>query len=227
MPKDLGKSFTSQLCRNIKMKSISPPFLSSARKASALRFALLAAAVCLSRVIPHLPNFSPVLAICLWIGARGFSSQGALRGLMAVFIGVFASDLFMQSFDPAMVAVYVAFMALSGLGFIARGHLYQADDFSLSNRTTTKSLSGKWAKKTLTSILLPASGAVFFFVFTNFAVWCFSGMYPLNLTGLFECFALAVPFFRTSLVATVGAFLVFEAFYFVSYFVRLKAEAVV
>jgi hypothetical protein len=45
-----------------------------------------------------------------------------------------------------------------------------------------------------------ASGMVFFIV-SNFGVWVTSGMYAHTLDGLLECYVMALPFFRTSLMA--------------------------
>lgn len=46
-------------------------------------------------------------------------------------------------------------------------------------------------------------GSVLFFIATNFAVWMFSGMYSQTAAGLGECYAMAIPFFRTSLLSDI------------------------
>jgi len=38
------------------------------------------------------------------------------------------------------------------------------------------------------------SCSLIFFAASNFAVWAFSGMYPLNVQGLAQCYAAALPF---------------------------------
>ncbi|MGB9395411.1 MAG: DUF6580 family putative transport protein [Pseudolabrys sp.] len=38
------------------------------------------------------------------------------------------------------------------------------------------------------------SCSLIFFVTTNFAVWAFSGIYPLTLEGLMQCYVAALPF---------------------------------
>ena len=45
-------------------------------------------------------------------------------------------------------------------------------------------------------------GALVFFIVTNFGVWA-SGMYGYTLSGLINCFILAIPFFGYSLVSTL------------------------
>ena len=42
--------------------------------------------------------------------------------------------------------------------------------------------------------------SILFFLTTNLAVWAFGTMYSHNLTGLMECYAMAVPFFKNSLL---------------------------
>ncbi len=44
------------------------------------------------------------------------------------------------------------------------------------------------------------SGSILFFILTNFAVWTFSQWYPHNIQGLIECYMMAVPFFKNTLL---------------------------
>jgi uncharacterized membrane protein len=43
------------------------------------------------------------------------------------------------------------------------------------------------------------TSSVIFFIVTNLAVWLVDGMYPLNFSGLIQCYTMALPFFRNSL----------------------------
>ncbi len=54
--------------------------------------------------------------------------------------------------------------------------------------------------------------AVIFFLTTNFGVWLM-GWYPHTLAGLQECFILALPFFRKTLISTVFYSTVFFGIY--------------
>ena len=40
-----------------------------------------------------------------------------------------------------------------------------------------------------------------FFVFTNLGVWLSGTLYQVNLTGLIECFVMAIPFYGNSLIS--------------------------
>jgi hypothetical protein len=46
-------------------------------------------------------------------------------------------------------------------------------------------------------------GAVMFFLITNFGVWALGGgvRYPMTFAGLIECYTMALPFFRNSLIS--------------------------
>ena len=46
------------------------------------------------------------------------------------------------------------------------------------------------------------TGAVIFFVLTNFGVWA-SGSYGYTLNGLISCYLLAIPFFGYSIISTI------------------------
>jgi len=62
-------------------------------------------------------------------------------------------------------------------------------------------LIGLWLKnhKNAKNIILGTLfSSVIFFIVTNSAVWAFGSMYPKSLAGIFECFTLALPFFRNT-----------------------------
>ncbi len=56
------------------------------------------------------------------------------------------------------------------------------------------------------------SGAVIFFILTNFGVWL-NGSYGYNLIGLFTCYSLALPFFGYTLISTFVFSLIIETVY--------------
>jgi hypothetical protein len=47
------------------------------------------------------------------------------------------------------------------------------------------------------------SGAVSFFVISNFAVWISTTLYPRTVEGLVTCYAMAIPFFRKAITGDV------------------------
>ncbi|GAA4281144.1 DUF6580 family putative transport protein [Gaetbulibacter aestuarii] len=67
-------------------------------------------------------------------------------------------------------------------------------------------------KMSVTSVLL---SSISFFIITNFGVWLIG--YPKTIDGLIECYTLAIPFFRNSLIGDVFyAALMYFSFEFVS-----------
>jgi hypothetical protein len=47
------------------------------------------------------------------------------------------------------------------------------------------------------------SSVVLYWLWTNFGVWCVSGMYSLNAFGLLRCYVMALPFLAYSAMATL------------------------
>ena len=55
-------------------------------------------------------------------------------------------------------------------------------------------------------------GATIFFLVTNFGVWL-SGYYEYTLSGLLNCYILAIPFFGYTLISTVTFSIIIETLY--------------
>jgi hypothetical protein len=121
-----------------------------------------------SRLIPHVPNVTPVIAIAL-LGGAYFSNRG-----LAVLIPVLAlwlSDLVL-GFHSTMLFVYAA-VAVIGIFASLR-------------------LGPHWTKMQLA--MTSIGGSLFFFAVTNFGVWMMDSLYPKTAAGLFQCYVMAVPF---------------------------------
>ena len=55
-------------------------------------------------------------------------------------------------------------------------------------------------------------GATIFFIITNFGVWT-TGMYGYTISGVIECYTLAIPFFTYSVLSTFLFAAIIESFY--------------
>jgi hypothetical protein len=141
----------------------------------AVLLVVLAAA---SRVIPHPWNFTPMIAVALFAGARIERSWlAALATLGCLALGDIAMGLFPYG---GMEWVYGSMLIV-----VASGRLL---------RTRTG----------LVATLLAALGAGFiFFVVTNFAVFMGGSLYPRSAAGLVECYTAALPFYRNQIVGDV------------------------
>lgn len=127
-----------------------------------------------TRVYPHPVNFTPVTAIGLFAGACISDRRFWLLPVIALLI----SDLIIGFYNPlVMLFVYLGF-AISA--FAGRIFLYRTRTLFRLGCTTIFS-------------------ATVFFVISNMGVWLCGLYYPVNVTGLIECFVLALPFLGNTL----------------------------
>jgi len=140
------------------------------------------------RFIPHIANFSPILAIALFGGAYLNKKHALLLPLALMMI----TDLFIGMHNTILFT-WGSILLISGLGMLLR------------------------QKKNVLNISLSAlSSAVLFFIISNFGVWIM-GWYPRTLNGLISCYTLAIPFFRTTIASTlIFSFVLFGIYEFVA-----------
>ena len=145
------------------------------QKLIAVVFLLALAAV--ARFLPHPPNFSPVTAM---VFLSGVILSNRLAALTLPLFFVFLTDLVI-GFYPGQWMVYLAYLSIGAIGI-------------LQSRFGSNKLA--WGGTVLSS-------AVAFFVVSNLGVWMTGTLYPRTLEGLMSCFAMAVPFFPSTLVSHV------------------------
>ncbi|MCK5012650.1 MAG: hypothetical protein KAS66_02435 [Candidatus Omnitrophica bacterium] len=127
-----------------------------------------------SRLIVHSWNFTPVIALALFGGVYLKKKQAIILPLI-----LFAVTDLILGFHQVMFFTWGSIIVIAAMGLWVQ-----------KNKSLTTVLGGGLVS------------AVLFFIVTNFGVWLVSGMYPLTLAGLSECFVLAVPFFRGTLLGT-------------------------
>lgn len=157
--------------------------------------AILILAAAMSRLLPHPVNVSPIAAMAL-AGGVYLDKRFAL---LAPLVALFVSDLFL-GFHNTILFVYGSFALIGILGLWLRSH-----------------------KKVLPVFGTTVLGSVIFFVLTNFGVWLTgSGLnYPKTLQGLVECYGMAIPFFRNTVVGDlVYVGLLFGMFELAEYIAR-------
>tara|TARA_B100000965_G_scaffold324752_1_gene286816 strand:- start:3225 stop:3725 length:501 start_codon:yes stop_codon:yes gene_type:complete len=128
----------------------------------------------LSRLIPHPPNFTPILAIALY---SGFSFKNKFLFIIPL-VGMIVSDFFLGYYS-SIIWIYFSLLIIFYLGYI------------LSNKYSFKNL-----------IMLSLISSVLFFLISNFAVWL-GGWYGYNLSGFIACYVAAIPFFHNTLFSTI------------------------
>ncbi len=129
----------------------------------------------LGRLLPHPPNFTPLLAVALFGGAMLPRHLAYGVPLLAMA----ASDFLLgYPLDETSVAVYGSFLVIVG--------------------------AGRWLAKSRTlgrTVMAVLGGSLLFYLVTNFAVWLGNthGMYEHSAAGLAQCYVMALPFFRNAL----------------------------
>ena len=147
----------------------------------------LVALLSLSRLIPHPPNFTPILGMAIFSGA--IISKRFIAYLVPL-AAMLLSDLYL-GFHASVPIIYfsLAVCVLIGTFIEARVSI-------------------------LNSFLSISSGVLVFFLITNFMVWYGSGMYEFSISGLMTCYFMGLPFvqntFISSLLYGMGAFLIYD-----------------
>ena len=127
---------------------------------------LIIVAAAVMRLLPHLPNMTPITAMALFSGVYFTNKNYAF---IIPLLAMILSDIVL-GFSLITFFVYASFILVSYIGFASK-------------------------KIKITTILL---SSLSFFIITNFGVWLIG--YPKTLDGLLECYTLALPFFRNSLI---------------------------
>lgn len=154
-----------------------------------LRAGVLVAIILLaafSRLIPHMPNFSPLGAIGLF-GAAHFTKKW--QAFLIPIAATWLSDLFINN------VVYAQYYPK--FTWFYEGFYWQYGSYLLI------ALAGLFIfrKVKVSTVLLGAltSTAIFFLV-SNFGCWIGSTIYPQNFGGLMTCYAAGIPFLKGTLL---------------------------
>ncbi len=140
-----------------------------------------------SRLIPHPPNFTPILGMAVFSGA--IISRRLIAYLIPL-VAMILSDLYL-GFHSGMPIIY----------------------FSLALCV----LIGKFIESRLSILnfaLGISAGVIVFYLITNFAVWYGSGMYEYSFSGLIKCYVMALPFLQNTIISSMiygmGAFFIYN-----------------
>ena len=132
----------------------------------------------LSRIVLHTPNFTPILSLALFGGAY-------LKGRQAIWVPLVLMALSdaVLGFHDTMVYTWGSILVISLVGLWLRNHK-------------------NWVNVLSTSLL----SSIIFFVVTNFGAYL--SLYPHTWSGLQQCYILAIPFYRSTVVSTMAYSLV-------------------
>ena len=129
-----------------------------------------------TRLVPHPPNFTPIIAMGLFGGAYLKDRRIAL---IIPLLAMIAADMFL-GFHGTMLWVYGSLIIITTMGFL------------LKSGVTLKN-----------GAIATLGGSLLFFLVTNFGVWASGSFYPKTVEGLISCYAAGIPFFGNTLASSV------------------------
>lgn len=160
-----------------------------------------------ARLLPHPPNFTPLVAMALFGGAYFANKRAAFAVPLAAMLlsdVVLGLVLYGSAAFSGIPFVYASFAVIVGFGILLRRKrsLY---------RTTTAVVAS----------------ALVFFIITNLGVWLRGHLYPRDMQGLVACYLAAVPFLKNTLASAAAySALLFGGFALAEHYVPVLRELV-
>ena len=130
----------------------------------------------LARLIPHPPNFTPIIAVAIM---SSYFFKNIYLSFATLLIAMLLGDIFI-GFYANMSFVYLSLCLIT---FIF---------FKINLQINYKSL-----------FIFGFFGSVIFYLISNFGVWFLDDLYEKNFSGLITCYFLAVPFFKNTFFSTL------------------------
>lgn len=127
----------------------------------------------LFRLIPHPANFAPIGAIAFFGGVYLKKKQALWLPLAAMVL----SDLII-GLHSTILFTWGSFILIALIGM------------AISKRKNIGNV-----------VFGTISGSLLFFFITNFGAWIATPWYPKTLVGILECYTMAIPFFRNTLIS--------------------------
>ena len=129
-----------------------------------------------SRLIPHPPNFTPIIAVAIM---SSYFFRNIYLSILTLIISMLIADVFI-GFYKNMFFVYTSLIIIT---FIF---------FKISKKIKYKNL-----------YIFAFFGSLIFYLISNFGVWALDGLYEKNLNGLIDCYILAIPFFKNTFFSSI------------------------
>ena len=152
---------------------INKKFLSDKQNLFALIILLI---MVLSRLIPHPPNFTPIIAIAMM---SGYFFKNLKYSILVLASTMILSDMIL-GFHNTMLFVYLPLFLVVIYFLKLKKEIYFKNLFIFS-----------------------IGSSLVFFIISNFGVWLMGNMYEKNFYGLIDCYFLAIPFYKNTLLSTI------------------------
>ena len=136
----------------------------------------------LAKLIPHPPNFTPIIAVAIM---SGYFFRNIYLSFATLLFAMLIADAFIGFYNN-MLFVYLSLFLIA---FVF---------FKLSKKINFKNL-----------FVYGFAGSLIFFIISNFGVWAMGspGVYEIayekSLNGLIQCYVLAIPFFGNTFLSTI------------------------
>ena len=135
-----------------------------------------------ARLIPHPPNFTPIIAVAIM---SGYFFKNINLSFLVLIVAMLLSDLFIGFYEN----VFFVYASLLLITFVF---------YKISKKINFKNL-----------FIYSFAGSLIFFVVSNFGVWVLGSpgvnniAYAKDFNGLVECYILAIPFFGNTFLSTL------------------------
>ena len=129
-----------------------------------------------ARLIPHPPNFTPIIAVAI-LSSCFF--RNVYLSIAILLVSMLLADVVI-GFYKDMLFVYISLLLIPIIFF------------KISSKMNYKNL-----------FIFGFVGALIFYLISNFGVWLVGNLYSKDIDGLVECYYLAIPFFRNTLFSTI------------------------
>ncbi len=150
-----------------------------------LSLSALSLLVVISRFVPHPPNFTPVIALFVFMAGIG---APLLLSIIISFTLLIASDAYFGFYD--------------GIEYVYLSYFFS---FLIGKLFSQKKGNTYWSRAIQSSVFGGVFGSVIFFILSNWGVWKTTTMYAPTGEGLFTCYIMALPFFQATVLSTVGS----------------------
>jgi hypothetical protein len=136
----------------------------------------------LARLIPHPPNFTPVIAVAI---ISSYFFKNIKVSFIVLLVAMLISDLFIGFYEN-LFFVYISLILIT--------YIFH----KISIKINFKNL-----------FVYGFAGSLIFFIVSNFGVWALGSpgvndiAYDKSISGLIQCYILAIPFFGNTFLSTI------------------------
>ena len=142
-----------------------------------ITFLFISGILALGRLIPHPPNFTPILATAIF---TPYIIKDKWIAVLIPLSAMFIADIII-GFHPYMLWIYGA----------------------IGISTLLSYWSMRFNKKYMQLAIMALVSSILFFIITNFGVWTIWDYYPKTINGLVLCYTMAIPFFQNTIYGTI------------------------